>query len=62
MIKRADLKSKFHKKYQVVVEKRILLGIWKATEEPAKSEPYVIINGTKPYSKQIKALAKFLKI
>lgn len=41
-------------------DKWVVLRMRKATELPTKSEPYVIIDGEKPYKEQVDSIKKFL--
>lgn len=60
ILRRKKLKSEFEKKYQVPIDKWVVLRIKKAIEPPTKTEPYVIIDGTKPYKVGVEVIKKVL--
>lgn len=60
ILKRKKLKSEFLQKYHVPIDKWVVLRIRKEIEPPTSSEPHIIVDGQKPYKKQIKTIKKYL--
>jgi len=60
ILRRKKLKSEFLKKYHVPIDKWVVLRMRKATEPPSKFEPYIIIDGERPYKEQLAQIRKFL--
>ncbi len=59
--KRKLIKSSAKQKYYRPIEKEVLHGIRKETEEPLPTEPHVVIDGLKRYKDQITLVKSVLK-
>lgn len=60
ILRRKKLKSEFEKKYQVPIDKWVVLRIRKATEPPTKTEPHIIVDGAKPYKTAVEVIKNVL--
>ena len=62
MLKRQKIKSKSKQKYYRPADVSVLHLIKNDTEYPTKSESVIEIDGSKPFSEQLKMFKKALKV